>query len=104
MSDIYHDPEVFDLELIGTLEEESNYSFDILGVWRRKEDGAIGWAHDSGCSCPSPFETFTEGFVDLNKLPETMDEFEVAISNQTYGVSATDRVEFLAKIKEELKK
>lgn len=34
---------------------EESYSFDILRVGRDR-DGALWWARDSGCSCPTPFE------------------------------------------------
>lgn len=35
---------------------EPCYSFDTLVFWRTK-DGEIYMAHDSGCSCPTPFES-----------------------------------------------
>lgn len=60
--DIYSNPESFGIEKVGEFDlSEPDYSFDIMAIWRRKqEDGTYeyGWLDDSGCSCPSPFETF----------------------------------------------
>lgn len=33
-----------------------SYVFDITGVWVRLSDGTVWMAHDSGCSCPTPWE------------------------------------------------
>lgn len=38
---------------------EPNYSFDLLGIWQEPDGFFI--ATDSGCSCPSPWESHTEG-------------------------------------------
>lgn len=47
------------LKVLGELEQsEPDYSFDTLCVWRRDSDGALFYATDRGCSCPSPFEDF----------------------------------------------
>ena len=37
-------------------------------VWKHK-DGRVFWAHDSGCSCPSPFEDYNN-LSDLTELTE----------------------------------
>lgn len=45
------------LEFIEDVElSEPDYSFHELRIYVRRSDGAILWATDSGCSCPSPFE------------------------------------------------
>lgn len=36
---------------------EPDYSYDTLKFWKTK-DGVVLMAHDSGCSCPSPFEAY----------------------------------------------
>lgn len=67
--DVYYNPEEFDLEIIGSLDDpEASYSFDLLVVWKH-EDGRVFWASDSGCSCPSPFEDYTS----LESLSEVTD-------------------------------
>lgn len=67
-SNIYYSPEKFDLAPLAELElSEPDYSFDTLVVWRHTKTGRLYWAHDSGCSCPSPFEDYTS--IDmLNEL------------------------------------
>jgi hypothetical protein len=51
-------PQDFGLEIIHTIAAEPDYSFDMLVVWNRLSDGALFFAQDSGCSCPSPFEEY----------------------------------------------
>lgn len=64
--DVYHQPEAFGLTILGTIERyEPDYSFDFVVVFRH-EDGRLFGGQDSGCSCPSPFEDFT----DLDKLTQ----------------------------------
>lgn len=52
---IYYDPQKFGLTPVGTVELGGGYEFDTYALWRNIE-GALVWAHDSGCSCPTPFE------------------------------------------------
>lgn len=71
-SDVYHQPEAFGLEVVTQMgDSEARWSFDLLVLWRRTEDGKLFWGSDSGCSCPSPFEEATHGVDDLHPLPET---------------------------------
>lgn len=66
-SNPYYHPEKFGLEIVGTAElEDEPYQFDLLVVWR-DVDGNLYYAHDTGCSCPSPFEEFNS-VDDLDKL------------------------------------
>lgn len=71
--------------------DEESYNFNIVGVSKRP-DGKLFWSTDSGCSCPSPWETHTE--ADWKPLPETWDEFE-----KEAGDGGTDPTEFLAQAK-----
>lgn len=58
-NDVYYNPEKFGLELVGEIEwREEPYEFDMTIVLK-KARGEYYLAHDSGCSCPSPFEDFT---------------------------------------------
>lgn len=63
MSNIYYDPEKFDLEIIETVDAGHSYEFDMLALFRRGNNFYIGT--DSGCSCPLPFEG-----VGVNDLTE----------------------------------
>mgnify|MGYP000313948108 CR=1 FL=1 len=59
MSNLYYSPEDFGLQLVKELSESNmSYSFNLICVWQHL-DGNLYWAHDSGCSCPSPFEDFS---------------------------------------------
>ena len=58
---IYYTPEHHGLELVGSAsEDDMSYEFDIFAVWK-DESGNLYWASDSGCSCPSPFESYVFG-------------------------------------------
>ncbi|WP_431911647.1 DUF7574 domain-containing protein [Nonomuraea jabiensis] len=55
--DVYHNPEYFGLEIVGCIDfSDGCYQFDYTVVWRNAE-GQLLFADDSGCSCPSPFES-----------------------------------------------
>jgi hypothetical protein len=57
--DVYNNPEKFDLEIVYVAEEEDLcYEFNMFVVWQ-DANGALYYATDAGCSCPSPFETYT---------------------------------------------
>lgn len=44
------------LEYIGEVDLiDSDYDFDLIRVWVKKDTGRILYADDSGCSCPLPF-------------------------------------------------
>lgn len=55
MSGPYYSPEDFGLVMVGDVEADLGYEFDMFVVWQRESDGALFWDTDSGCSCPSPF-------------------------------------------------
>lgn len=68
MANIYYDPQKFDLRIVGEVDwSDGSYQFDLFVVWQRESDGAFFWGRDSGCSCPSPFETMT-GPKDLDVI------------------------------------
>lgn len=55
----YSDPSDHGLEPVAELELENEaYQFNIVAVWKDR-DGVLWAAHDTGCSCPSPFEDHT---------------------------------------------
>jgi hypothetical protein len=60
LPDLYYQPERFGLTVVGVIEwTDEAYQFDMTAVWV-DADGWVYWADDSGCSCPSPFETFNK--------------------------------------------
>ena len=66
----YYDPEHYGLSIVGVVEEELSYEFDMFVIWTDGE--TYYWASDSGCSCPIPFEdteliagTARDALIDL---------------------------------------
>jgi hypothetical protein len=102
MSNIYYSPELFGLEVVATLEGDMGYEFDILVVWKTKEGRKkLFWAHDSGCSCPTPFEGYSNA-EELNVLTrKTMGELEKE-AKRVYCVSSEDVDRFLRQVEKAL--
>lgn len=100
--DPYYQPEKFGLTKLHEIDDPgASYSFDMIVLWRHDETGALYYAQDSGCSCPSPFE----GFTSLGKLvsltDDTWGEFEATVNDWcTYSprheaAAQVDRTEML---------
>lgn len=94
--DVYYQPEDFGLVTVAQLDlTEPDYSFDMVVVWEHHEYGLVYWAHDSGCSCPSPFEEYT----DLEQLTlvfsDTIDELKRYVA---HSPDASERARFLRKV------
>lgn len=68
MSDPIFDPERDGYAPVGEIDRAGSYEFDIFAVWRKVADGSLWYATDSGCSCPSPFESTT--LADLQPFTE----------------------------------
>ncbi len=59
-SNLYYNPEKYGLRVVAQIDySDGSYQFDYRVVWADK-DGALWTARDSGCSCPSPFESTDE--------------------------------------------
>lgn len=72
---IYYNPKDASLEIVGSVEREPNYDFDMLVVWKNAK-GELFYGKDSGCSCPSPFEDF-HSEADLTRIShDSKDQFE----------------------------
>jgi hypothetical protein len=96
---IYYNPEKSGLTIVAEIEYSSGcYEFDTRVVWKN-EKGELFTARDSGCSCPTPFETFDLSNIDPVKditfLKEEMKEDNHASEN--------DKFEFIEKVKMALK-
>lgn len=67
---MYDNPQVFDLELIRSVDVAGSYEFDIIAIWKDK-DGRYLIGHDTGCSCPVPFEnTRVDELVEVKTLAD----------------------------------
>jgi len=75
----YSSPGNCGLELVATLEDNEPWQFDIIAFWKDKLSGRYFMAHDSGCSCPSPFED-VRSVSDLTEVSTLSDVLEF-----TYG-------------------
>ena len=104
-SNIYYHPEKHGLTVIDSLEHSSGfYEFDTHIAWVHT-DGRVFLAHDSGCSCPTPFENY-ESLDDLTQVTsENLDEIEKAVMEKAYSeADQVSKLEFILKIKDALKK
>lgn len=90
----YYSPESLGLTILDSLEDGSlSYEFNMFIVWRRTSDGALFYASDSGCSCPSPFEDVS-GIDDLTPITgATYGEFETALHEWQRGYGDSNRVD-----------
>lgn len=114
-ADCYYQPEKFGLKIVGEINDpQASYSFNDLVVWQH-EDGRLFYAEDSGCSCPSPFETYNS-IDDLTPITnETWAEFQTAVENHALPYhwrkdepapvdqGAADKTDLLRKVSELLR-
>lgn len=57
-ANVYYNPAEAGFELLAEVEDRDvgSYEFDFAILLRDRETGKLYAAHDSGCSCPTPFE------------------------------------------------
>lgn len=97
-SNIYYSPEDFGLKIVSVLEmHEPDYDFDMTVAWQDIHTGDVYWAHDSGCSCPSPFENILE-IGDLTPVRNTK-EVSDFINNYWHQPSYSEKNRFLNDIR-----
>lgn len=85
---LYDYPQNHGLELVGDIADPNlSWEFSIIALWREPATGALYFASDQGCSCPSPFED-CRSLADLTPLTtETWADFEATVIGQgNYGV------------------
>jgi hypothetical protein len=91
---IYYSPEKFGVKIVAEYDPSEPYEFDTTLIFE-KEDGSLWWAHDSGCSCPVPFEDV--GADDL--APYRYDEMVAHLREQyDRSVRGSDLVDFISKL------
>ena len=76
---IYTSPEDANLEIVGYLEEDMDWEFHILAVWKDKESGKLFWGEDTGCSCSIAFEDDHFNDADDTSLYSDLLELGTAI-------------------------
>lgn len=83
MKNVYYDPEAFGLRILGSVEFSSgSYEFDTYVVFVDEQSGALFSAHDSGCSCPLPFERYDRS--NLTPITRTQDVIDATESLKEY--------------------
>lgn len=98
-SNPYYHPEHCGLEMVDELDGEQDYSFDKVVIWKDLESDKYYYAHDSGCSCPSPFEDY-HNLDDLGELSsDTFHGFKEACEN-LYNVDKQELATFLQRSKQ----
>jgi len=80
----YYSPENVGLKILKVIHlSEEAYQFDMVVVWEDLETKEVYWGHDSGCSCPSPFEK-VRGLSDLNRMSQTADEYYRIVGSKAF--------------------
>lgn len=98
-SRINYDPESQGLELVAELDWAGAYEFDMVCVWRQFDTGQLWAAHDSGCSCPVPFESHTWP-TDFTEVRSISDVETLITSNVDYREpSFSEALDLLIKVK-----
>ena len=87
----YSSPAAFGLTPIGTIDVAGSYEFNMLAVWA-DTTGGLAWARDSGCSCPSPFESTTFEDVTFGSLSELQAALEGHLTGCEFGGREIDVV------------
>lgn len=67
------------VELCSVEWDNEPWQFNITAVFHHKPTGALFYASDSGCSCPSPFESMT--VADLEPLTRMQDWIDIVDSS-----------------------
>lgn len=106
MNNVYYDPQKFGLSVVDSLDEpDLSYEYNTLVVWKHDQSNRLYWAQDSGCSCPTPFESYTFKSPNDTNLSEitkdNIEQFETELSN--FPVSSSEKAKCLSNVKELLK-
>ena len=92
-------------ELFDSFMPTSGYDWSVVGIFRRKTDGVLFWATDSGCSCTSEWED-SEDYYDFIPLSTgSVDKLRDAACEFADNVGERDKAhEWVAKWARELEK
>jgi len=96
----YNKPELYGFETLDEIDiDQESYQFNIIAVLRRKSDGTLWWAHDSGRSCPNPFEDVFE----WERLFNTDELEKIWLGRYSKNTTQKEWDEFISKVKDGLK-
>ena len=73
----YYNPEKLGLRILESVDEGGDWEFDLFVIWEdtdpKREFGMAYWGEDSGCSCPTPFESVRREDLHYGRLHEAYD-------------------------------
>jgi len=100
---ITYNPQEYGVEIIAELEAGGGYDFDTVLVVRTLCCNKIYAAHDSGCSCPTPFEDtkFPSDYVEVRSLDDLLPL--IAQQSDYSGVQLNEKLDFLTKVRTALR-
>lgn len=76
-SNMYYSPASYGLRILTEVNDPwAAWSFNMLVVWVNDETGAVYYGSDSGCSCPSPFESFALNSPRLARVDGTQSSWD----------------------------
>lgn len=97
----YYSPADYGLSIVASVDTDEPYEFDMVVIWRDAE-GSLWGGHDSGCSCPTPFEDF-HSTADMTAICSLDDVRGLLDGMSTYGAPGPTAIfDFLAKAREAL--
>ena|SRR6266487_1360075 len=99
-NNVYYNPDKCGLTLIAKVEEALSWEYDMVIAVRDNESDKLYVVHDSGCSCPTPFEDVSS-FSDMTEIRSVADAQSFVNSYKSYDVA--DKLAFFRKIQEALK-
>jgi|SRR5882724_383457 len=106
MNNVYYNPKDFGMELVDVLDQpDMCYEYNTFIVLKHNGSGRIFFAHDSGCSCPTPFEDYhfsvtEDGIISTNLTELTKASqaaFEAEVNN--FPVTMEEKQSCLVKVK-----
>jgi hypothetical protein len=99
----YYSPELCGLKILHSIDTADSYEFNLFVVWLKLDDNTIYWDTDSGCSCPSPFDSSDHGH-DLKEINDnTYHNFQAELKSH-YGISQQEILKIENSIKDYMKK
>lgn len=99
-SNVYYHPENCGLEVVAEIEySDGSYQFDMRVVWRHLETGVLYTQRDSGCSCPTPFESYNDlASLEVVNIESLMQE----VASETANTTVMQRFDFIYKVRHAL--
>lgn len=96
----YYRPEKSGLSIFWEIDTAGSYEFDMFVIWERQDDKSLWWGTDSGCSCPTPFESHVS--LDPINSIYTLGKFKIALEEHR-NIPKDDVQRALFLVKEHLK-